>query len=54
MQLAKTESELRVAMSNCYQFETMNMLEHGEAVHMAYESLINQLEGGEVIIDLPP
>jgi hypothetical protein len=54
MQLAKSLYELKEAMSNCYQFETMNMLDHGNAVHEAYQELINQLEGGEQIIDLPP
>ena len=54
MQLSNTESELIEQMSKCYQFENVNMLEHGQAVHTAYLQLIEQLEGGEIIIDLPP
>lgn len=51
---AKTESELLVGMANCYQFESMNMIQHGESVFEAYKSLIGQLDGGEQIIELPP
>lgn len=54
MDLAKTEEELLIGMRNCYQFEGMNMLQHGEAVREAFQALINQLEGGESIIELPP
>lgn len=54
MLLSNTETELIEQMSKCYQFENMNMLQHGEAVHEAYLQLIVQLEGGEVIIELPP
>jgi hypothetical protein len=40
-------------MESCYQFEDMNMIEHGESVHNNYTQLLNQLEGGKEIINLP-
>lgn len=46
--------ELIERMESCYQFESMNMLQHGESVHDAYLKLINQLEGGDQFIELPP
>lgn len=54
MKLAKTYKELIDNMTSCYQFESMNMLEHGQAVHDAFNKLIDQLEGGETLIELPP
>ena len=32
-------------MLDCYQFERMNMLQHGQAVHEKYKLLISELQG---------
>jgi DNA-directed RNA polymerase delta subunit len=49
-----TFSDMMWNMRNCYQFENINMYDHGMMVHEAYKKLINQLEGGDVIVELPP
>lgn len=51
--LANTYEELESEMRNCFQFQNMNMLEHGLAVKQSYDQLISQFNGGGQIIDLP-
>lgn len=52
--ISKTLEELTERMRNCYQFKNVSMLDHGEMVHEAYNKLIAQLNGGEVVVELPP
>lgn len=54
MKLANTYDELLDNMTSCYQFKDMCMLAHGWAVHDAWNKLMNQLEGREHFIELPP
>lgn len=54
MNYANTHEELIERMTSCFQFEDMNMLQHGESVHDAYLKLIDQLEGKTQFIELPP
>jgi hypothetical protein len=54
MNYANTHEELIERMTSCFQFENMNMLQHGEAVHEAFNRLIVQLNGGDQILELPP
>ncbi len=46
--------DLELAMSNCYQFKDINMIDHGIMVHDSYIELINQFNGGKIICELPP
>ncbi len=41
------------AMKNCYQFENVNMYQHGVMVHEAYLNLINLLDSGLILEGLP-
>lgn len=36
-------------MSNCFQFENINMLQHGEMVHESYLQLMQDLENGKEV-----
>jgi hypothetical protein len=47
-------AELEEKMSNCYQFQGINMLDHGKMVNEEYHNLIEQLKGGQEHYDLPP
>lgn len=48
-----TNDCLLKAMKNCYQFENVNMYEHGVMVHEAYKTLIDLLESGMILEGLP-
>lgn len=48
-----TNKDLLHAMKNCYQFENIDMYQHGVMVHEAYKSLINLLESGMILEGLP-
>ncbi len=52
--ISKTYADMMWNMRNCYQFENVSMLDHGQMVHKAYNQLIAQLDGGEVVVELPP
>ena len=48
-----TNECLLKAMKSCYQFENINMYEHGVMVHEAYLQLIDLLESGMILEGLP-
>lgn len=48
-----TNECLLKAMKSCYQFENVNMYEHGIMVHDAYLQLISLLESGMILEGLP-
>ncbi len=52
--ISKTYADMIWNMLNCYQFRDVNMYGHGMMVHKAYHKLIAQLDGGEIVVDLPP
>lgn len=52
--ISKTYADMMWNMTNCDQFEGINMLDHGLMVHDSYKKLIAQLDGGEIVVDLPP
>lgn len=52
--ISDTFADMMHNMRNCYQFENVNMYDHGMMVHEAFKKLKAQLDGGESIIELPP
>jgi hypothetical protein len=52
--ISETFADMMHNMRHCYQFENVNMYEHGSMVHESFKQLIAQLEGGEQTVDLPP
>lgn len=49
----QTYATLNQAMQTCFQFENVNMFQHGYMVHEAYLQLIDLLESGMILEGLP-
>ncbi len=52
--ISETYADMMWNMRRCYQFENVSMYDHGLMVHEAFNKLRAQLDGGDVIIELPP